>query len=326
MKKTAIIQAEKIAETLKNEAQSLGLPISDSTDLYKLAIGAIRKKFDLSNLKGGMTIDDLVLGVIQQLIVKSPGKPLENYHRKYLAETLIPNIVLQMKSKGFSLDKIQQDKNILKILDHFDFDSKFIEMCFTGEKKPFKTMKKDIDLDKMLSDKPRPNIFNKFKGKDEPEFISFWTTSVVNKAKNFIKENKDKFIDHAKSFGNFDKGDEQSSTVSDSHHIQDVVDDVTVDDKFLKNQILEKLENEDPRYVKVFDIIKESDSSSEIMENLKTNLKLESYAAKKFLEKYTAELRRIVLNLELDSDDLRRVFRAKIARSIVRRIMNVSLL
>jgi len=323
MKKIAIIQAQEISKQLKEDAQSLGLPLSDSTDLYKLAVGAIRDSFDLSRLGGGLTLDDLVLGVIQKLVVKAPVRPLENYTKKYLWDTLLPNIVVQMKDSGLNLKQIEGDSNVQKVLKHFGFDPDVIELFYTGEKPPFKTLKNEIDLDEMLSSKPRANIFSKFKGESESQFIKFWTSSVVNSARNFIRDYKDVAVDKAKSFGNYDEEDDRNDAVSESHHSPQKDDEVSVEDKISQKQLLKKLQKVDDRFVLLFNILKESGG----VEQVQKQLNLDSYNAKKLLKSFYANLKREVDSQGWDQKDTLRVLQARrVQNSIIRRFLNVSLL
>lgn len=344
MIKTAIYNARKIADELKKEALQIGIPLSDDTDLLKLAAAKIRKTVDIHNIRG-MDFDDLLLGALSYLIVRKPSKTLDSYNRKHMRDTFIPNLVISMKANNVPLEDILNNKDLQKILTTFNFDEDLIKRSYSGEKKPVRVVKlKSTDLAELNKTKDRPSIFKEFKGDTEPEFIKFWTTSVANAALNYLRDSRDATLDTARPIvKKNEEGEHELSTSSiygspltlnRSNFFSDYADkfntEETVDliDAKRNKKILYKLLSEiDPRYEVMFDNILDSSDKEKMKKALGI---VSSTEYERFKTKFEADLKKIIQKLDLTREEAARTFRAKriaaTAYSIVRRYLDANLL
>jgi hypothetical protein len=336
MKKIAIYYSRQIAEQLKKDAQEVGIPVADDTDLLKLAIAAIKKIVDIKSLPGGMVLDDLVLGTLQRLIARGPAKGLERYNRKYIRDTIVPNAVIKMKDNHVPLEKILKDKNMKKVLDYFGLDEDLVERSYSGEKKPLKIINKNLNLGDLLVTKSRPSVFQEFKGDNEYQFIKFWTTSVSNTARNYLRDFADATLDKYKSiapivptFTTYKNPEIKSDagTMSESILV-DEKSETAIEDKFQKKQLFQMLSKIDPRYEVILDNI--LDSGEPDKDELKKSLGIGDSELKKLSLEFFKDLKSVILKMGLNRDEAARILRAKriatCVDSIVGRYLDACLL
>lgn len=317
MNKTALRDAKKLADLLKKEALEVGIPLSESTDLLKLAMGKIWNIALSTNLPGGMSVDDLILKVIEDLTIRKPSKGIDVYNHKYMRDVLIPNIILNMKKEGIPLENILNNQTLKNVVSAFKFDPQIIEKSYNGEKKPLKNLvRKDLNLETLLENKPRPSIFKEFRGNSEGEFIKFWNKSVVNSALNELKLSKDKILD-------------QSKRVIDENKYVDQVSTTSIEDKLIRKDVVSELSKLNPNYVAMVNSVREEGglNKSALRKALPD---LDDKEFEKTFDKFKVDMPAMFAKFGIKVDEAIRILKAKRiakkANSIVRRYLDVYML
>lgn len=326
MIKKALYNARKIADELKKEALDVGIPLSENTDLLKLAADKIRSVVDTKRLVG-MDLDDLILGTLSKLLVREPVKAVDSYNLQYIRDTYIPNYVLKLKSEGLSLENILDDKTVQRLLHTFNLKEDHVTRSYSGEKKPARIVK--IKLEDITKTKDRPSIFKKFKGDTEGQFIKYWTISVGNTARNYLRDNKDEVLDTAVSVDAPSQQDDRPSQklqIVDTGPVNSTEGAVDRIEANKNKEIIRKaLSKINPKYEIMLDNFDQDDEKKKELVGI-----LGSAEYSNFKLKFERDLKKIIIMMKLTREETSRMLRAKkiskIAYSIVRRYLDADLL
>ena len=327
-----------LVEYLRDEAIEAGIPLKEGDNLYALAYKALAKTpvgsaIRQGDSKGGFTFDELVSMVIGKLVTPRNRKSVNNLNEKYVKDYIIPNLVVNLKKDGFSLDEIKGHKNMKRLVEDFKVKDDLIDRVWKGVKKSLRPQKYHNKkfLDSLYDTKPIPEIFAKFMEEktqgeaDRLAFIKYWTTSVKRLSTDFWKSiKKVEDFDRAKYFGVTDNTELNDDEVSESEIDSGAP---SVEEKLEKEDLYRQLSAINPQYEALLDNILDGKSQLEIKKSLGIE---DASELKKLFQSFTNDLEKIVHSMGMSKEETLRVLRAKkmakIANSILERVLDAGLL
>jgi len=287
--------------------------IPKNIDLVGMALAAAHQ----AGAKGDEA-DVVAMESISRVLTRRPtgGGLLEN-SKAYLRNTVVPNLVLHLKSKGMSLSQIKRDKTIRSIMDKFNFRDTNLDNYFHGRTKPNKIIK-DISQLGIRNTKQRSDVFDSFVKSGSDDFAKFWFIVVKNECRDVLREfrlERNKIITDAVRIS--------PESFDESRHPELAVDERSkAETRMLVEHFKRALKQLNPDYLIVIELMQKKNldpSNPSHGRKLQDALSLSQQQYSHFLRQFLSDLRQVFHHLDMGYEDAEAVLKAAKVFSFQRR-------
>ena len=130
----------------------------------------------------------VAMEAIDRVVSRQAGEGgFKELNKDYARNTVLVHIILDLKSKGSTLEEVRIDPRVQEICSHFKIQPGTVAKYYKGDVKPNQGIA-DIAMAGLRNTKQRSNVFEEFKHDSGATFETFWFTAVKNECHNISKE------------------------------------------------------------------------------------------------------------------------------------------
>lgn len=224
-------------------ARREGIEIPHGTNLVSLAIKAAH------DAGAREDAEEIGLDVINQAIFREKSDDEKAYAPRYVRYLVMPSLVHQLKSKGFSVEEIKHDHHVKDLIRRYGVKEQYIEKLFNSDMKPKKP------ITEMLQKKNvRPTIFKEYNPSHGTDFSSFWYNVLHKQAINMVRDihTADRLLHDALRIAP-KKHEHDHHTIEDIAHKEEHMSKSEA--KMNKKHLVDALKKRNPKYEKALKLI-----------------------------------------------------------------------
>jgi hypothetical protein len=247
---------KKLVELAANN----GVELNPNENLVGAAMDAAKR----SGAQGHEQIRDVAMDAIHRVITRNPSDGgFKELAKDYARNTVLVSIVLDLKSKGMSMDDVKKDSRVLELCQHFNIRPSTVEKYYSGAVKPNREIN-DLGMIGLRNTKQRSHVFEEFKKEHGSTFNSFWYSVLRHEALNIVaeygKEMNKALNDAMKIVPEREQGEDGYSPGTVSEAIlgdEDAKTNVT-ESKMMARKLKDELKKLNPDYVTILKLMNDN--------------------------------------------------------------------